>query len=161
VPPSSRTGKPGDRIIMLLATGLGAGAAPRGPGTVGSLWGPPLAWTMQESGLTGWTWGLVAVAIILLGVPICARAAEILNRKDPGSVVYDEIAAFTLVFAVAPVDAVTAVLGFVFFRVFDIWKPWPVRRLELLPRGWGIMADDLVAGAYAAAALGAAWHWLL
>jgi len=151
----------GDRLILLLATGLGTGLSPRAPGTVGSLWGPPLVWGMQQCGLAGWWWGLAAVLIALVGVPICGRAATLVGRKDPGQVVYDEIAAFPLVFAVAPVNWTTSVLGFGLFRLFDILKPWPIRRFERLPGGWGIMLDDLIAGVYAAAALWVFDRWLL
>lgn len=151
---------PGDRIVMLLATGFGFGAVRRAPGTVGSLWGPPLAWGLQEAGLTGWWWASAAVAIALLGVPICGRAAAILGQHDPGCVVYDEIAAFPVVFAVTQVDWRTAILGFAFFRLFDIWKPWPVRRFERFPGGWGIMADDLAAAVYAAMLLWLTRDWM-
>lgn len=153
--------RPGDRIVMLLATGLGFGWSPKAPGTVGSLWGPPLAWGMTQAGLAGWSWGLAALAIALVGIPICGRTAEILGLKDPGCVVYDEIAAFPLVFAFTPVTWVTALSGFFLFRLFDIWKPWPIRRFERLPAGWGIMTDDLIAGVYASAALWATNRWIL
>lgn len=146
---------------MLLATGLGFGLSPKAPGTVGSLWGPPLAWGMQQSGLTGWSWGVAAVLIILAGIPICDRAATQIGRKDPGQVVYDEIAAFTLVFAMVPVNWLTGLAGFGLFRLFDISKPWPIRRFERLPGGWGIMLDDLIAAIYAGAALWLLDRWLI
>lgn len=139
--------------MLVLATGLGSGYSPRAPGTVASLWGLALVWGMQAGGLSGLGWGLAILVIVAAGVPLCSRAAELLGRKDPGSVVWDEIAAFPVVFSLAPLTWTTAVLGFVLFRLFDIVKPWPIRRFEQLPRGWGIMADDLVAGVYAAACL--------
>lgn len=145
---------------MLLATGLGFGAAPKGPGTVGSLWGPPLAFGMQQAGLAGWTWAAGALLIAIVGVPICGRAAAILDKKDPGCVVFDEIAAFPLVFAWTEVTWETAILGFGLFRLFDIWKPQPIRRFERLPGGWGIMLDDLIAGMYAALALVLLTRWM-
>jgi phosphatidylglycerophosphatase A len=70
--------------------------------------------------------------------------------------VFDEIAAFGVVYLLVPFNLLTAVLGFVLFRLFDIWKPWPARRLERLPGGLGIMADDFAAGLYAAGSL-----WLI
>ncbi|MCA9074871.1 MAG: phosphatidylglycerophosphatase A [Planctomycetaceae bacterium] len=142
-----------DRVTMLLATGLGFGYSPWAPGTVGSLWGPILVWWMQSAGLTGVGWFVTSLIIALIGVPICKRAASILGVKDPGSVVWDEIAAFPLVFAFTQVTPATAFLGFVCFRVFDIAKPWPIRRFERLPGGWGIMADDLVAAVFACGCL--------
>lgn len=161
MPPNSVTRRPGDRVVMLLATGCGFGASPKAPGTVGSLWGPPLVWTMQQAGLSGWSWAVATVLIALVGVPICARAATLIGRKDPGSVVYDEIAAFPIVFAVTPVTWQTALLGFGLFRLFDVWKPWPIRRFERLPNGWGIMLDDLIAGGYAAGLLWLCHRWLV
>ena len=147
-----------DRTVLWLATGLGVGNVSAAPGTLGSLWGPPLVWGMQEAGLAGWTWGAAALVLVLAGVPICGRASVILRRKDPGCVVFDEIAAFPVVFAVTHVDWATALAGFALFRLFDVWKPWPIRRFEQLPGGWGVMADDLVAAVYAALGLWLASH---
>lgn len=161
MPPDPAIRRPGDRLVLLLATGLGAGAVRRAPGTVGSLWGPPLAWGLQEAGLRGWSWAAAGLVIALLGIPLCGRAAAILGRKDPGSVVYDEIAAFPVVFALTQVTLLTALLGFGLFRLFDILKPWPIRRFERLPAGWGIMLDDLIAGVYAAAVLWGLARWVL
>jgi phosphatidylglycerophosphatase A len=149
-----------DHSVLLLATGFGVGRVRVAPGTFGSLWGPPLVWGLQEAGAAGWAWGASTAILVLLGVPICGRAATILGRKDPGSVVYDEIAAFPVVFAFTQVDWLTALMGFGSFRLYDIWKPWPVRRFEQLPGGWGIMADDLVAGVYAAATMWLTCHFL-
>ncbi|MGE0377206.1 MAG: phosphatidylglycerophosphatase A [Planctomycetaceae bacterium] len=140
-------------LVLGLATGLGCGYTPCAPGTIGSLWGLALAGGMQAAGLSGISWGLTTALLVLVGIPLCSRAAHLMGRKDPGSVVWDEIAAFPVVFAVVRVTWPTAVLGFLLFRVFDIAKPWPIRRFEQLPAGWGIMADDLIAGAYAGACL--------
>ena len=147
-----------DRLLLLVATGFGLGRAPVAPGTFGSLAGLPLAWGLSFLPL----WGRVAGAIgcFLVGIPICGAGARLLNAKDPGAVVFDEIAAFAVVFVVAPFNLATAVAGFVLFRLFDVWKPWPARRLELLPGGLGIMADDFAAGLYAAASLSFA-QWLI
>lgn len=138
---------------VALATGLGVGYVPFAPGTVGSLWGLPLVWGMQQ--LTGslTVHLVVAAGIFALGIPVCTRAARYFGRSDPGSVVFDEIAAFPIVFFAIQLDYVTACAGFVWFRLFDILKPWPILRLERLPGGLGVMADDLMAAVYAAAAL--------
>lgn len=140
-------------LILLPGTGLGTGYAPIAPGTVGSLLGPPLVWGL---GLllpwAVWYWTVAAV-LILAGIPLCTHCARIFGRCDPPQVVYDEITAFFLVFLLVEVNLTTAVLGFLWFRVFDIIKPWPVRQFERLPEGAGIMADDLVAGLCAAVAL--------
>lgn len=119
---------------------------------MGSLLGPPLLWGMQRIP-SPFAYAGVAVVVLLAGVPICGYGQRYFGVKDPGMVVYDEIAAFLVVFALCPVTWTTAVLGFLWFRVFDIWKPWPLKWMEVLPGGWGVMADDLGAGVYAAAAL--------
>jgi phosphatidylglycerophosphatase A len=142
-----------ERAAILLATGLGVGHLRTAPGTFGSLWGLVLAWGLHSAGLQPAIYVLAAVAIFLLGVPVCAAAARYFGTHDPSACVYDEIAAFPVVFALAPFTPASAVAGFLLFRLFDIWKPWPVRRLERLPGGWGIAADDLMAGVYAGACL--------
>jgi len=129
---------------------------------------------------------LVALVIVgLLGVWSSSRAATYAGLKDPQHVVIDEVSGMhlTLVLAIMPVGLPTGLLpadeasvfglysalsllnwkylllGFILFRVFDIWKPWPIRRLEQLPGGWGIMADDWMAGIYAAILLRVALHF--
>ena len=123
------------------------------PGTVGSLWGPVWVWGLQQAGLPVAAYVAICVAIVLLGLPVCARAAKLMAKHDPGAIVYDEIAAFPIVFAVVPVGWITGAVGFLWFRLFDILKPWPIRRFEKLPGAVGVMADDLAAAVYAAAAL--------
>jgi len=142
-----------DRTALGLGTGLGIGYIPVMPGTFGTLLGIPLAWAI---GSTKWPTSIqisVEVGILLIGIPICGRAARLFGRTDPGSVVYDELAAFPLVFLSVPMTFTTAILGFIWFRIFDIVKPWPVRMLERLPGGLGIMADDVAAALFAALAL--------
>lgn len=142
-----------DRLAWLYATGCGIGLAPKAPGTFGSLLGPVVVWAWQQLGRSWVECVLVVVVAVLLGVVAAGREARRFGKDDPGHVVCDEIAAFAIVFFLTPVTWVTAVLGFAWFRLFDIWKPWPIRRFERLPGGWGVMADDLVAGAFAAGAL--------
>ena len=147
-----------DHLAISLGTGMGIGFAPKAPGTFGSLLGPPLVIAVQQLELSLPVLVLLIAVFIALGVPVCARASQALGKHDPGQVVYDEIAAFWLVFLphLLTGTAITwqlAVAGFLLFRVFDILKPWPVSRLERLPGGVGIMADDLAAGLMAAACL--------
>lgn len=105
--------------------------------------------------LTAWQYITAAFLITILGVPICARGARALHAADPGSVVLDEIAGMLWTFAPlmlwngGQLDAMHACAGFLLFRLFDITKPPPVRTVEKLHGGWGIMADDVVAGAIA------------
>ena len=138
--------------------GCGLGLAPVAPGTFGSLAGLPLAWGMWQ--LPEWGRLLAPLLCFAVGVPICGFAARRLGLKDPGAVVFDEIAAFSVVFLAVEMNLATGVLGFVLFRVFDILKPWPVRQLERLPGGWGIMADDFAAAAYAGGILWLIARWL-
>jgi phosphatidylglycerophosphatase A len=143
-----------DAFVLCLVTGLGLGRIPSAPGTFGSLLGLPLVSGLQH--LPPVAQGIAAVVLFLIGVPLCTRGARLMHAKDPGAIVYDEIAAFPVLFLVARLTPFTAIAGFALFRLFDITKPWPVRQFEKLPEGWGLMADDLVAGIYAGAAL-----WLL
>jgi phosphatidylglycerophosphatase A len=95
---------------------------------------------------------LLVTAVVLVGIWAATRAEPLLGRKDPGVVVVDEVAGQLITFVFVPAGAPWWVLGagFVAFRVFDMWKPYPIRRLEALESGLGIMADDVLAGAYAA-----------
>lgn len=147
-----------DCLAWLYATGFGVGLAPKAPGTFGSLLGPLLVAGWQSLSRPIHESVIVAVVGVLLGVAASQRTARRCGLEDPGCVVCDEVAAFAIVFAMTPVTWATAAIGFTWFRVFDIAKPWPIRRLERLPGGWGIMADDLLAGVFAAAALqGTLW----
>lgn len=140
-----------DRIVRILATGLGLGLSPFAPGTFGSVGGVALAWGLQQLPIPlHW---LLAALLIAVGIPICGRAAALYGKQDPGQVVFDEIAAIPILFLWIPVRLETAILGFLWFRVFDIWKPWPVCTLEKIPGGLGVMADDLGAAVFSLAAL--------
>jgi phosphatidylglycerophosphatase A len=142
-----------ERAVLFVATGGGIGFAPVVPGSFGSLWGPVVVWWLRHPDLPGFAYAVLAAVLIAVGVPICTAGARALHRHDPAPVVFDEIAAFPIVFAAVEINLATAIIGYLWFRIFDITKPWPVRRLERLPRGFGIMADDLAAGVYAGAAL--------
>ncbi|WP_437225739.1 phosphatidylglycerophosphatase A family protein [Planctomicrobium sp. SH661] len=148
----------GDRALNILATGFGTGYFPRGPGTVGSLLGPPLIWLLGTDGTRPLITVLCGIVFFLIGIPICNAGIRVLHAKDPQQVVFDEIVAFFWVFLLVPINIGTAVSGFLLFRVFDILKPWPIRRLEWLPRGLGIMADDAVAGMIAGGLLAIGWR---
>ena len=148
----------GNRTALILGTGFGVGFFPVAPGTVGSLWGLVLVWSWSFLELPPIATVAMIVTVVAIGIPICTGAARALGRHDPGQVVFDEIAAFPIVFIPAllfsvPLTATTLGLGFAWFRLFDVSKPWPVKQLEQFPDGLGVMADDLVAGVYAAAAL--------
>lgn len=147
------------RVALALATGLGIGMFSRMPGTLGSLWGPPLVWAMDAWIDSPAMFIAVWMGLFVLGVPICSRAAKQLNAEDPGAVVFDEIVAFPLMFLPMIVAGERPIywglypFAFIWFRIFDVLKPWPVSRFDRLHGGLGIMADDQVAAVYAAAAL--------
>jgi phosphatidylglycerophosphatase A len=135
------------RLAAFVATGLGAGYSPIAPGTAGSLVGLVLFWPMTT---LGWPIQLAATtALFALGVACAAVVAAQVGRKDPSLVVVDEVAGMWATLLWVPFTPVTAALGFVAFRAMDVLKPYPARQLEALPGGWGIMADDLMAGVYA------------
>jgi phosphatidylglycerophosphatase A len=145
-------------VAALLATGGGSGLLPGAPGTWGSLLAVLLCEGLAaKAGLAGIA-GL-AVASTLLGVPVSGRVARLRGRKDPPEIVVDEVAgqsiALALLHAVLPADASgplrwgLVVLAFGLFRLLDVVKPGPVNRLQSLPGGWGVMADDLLAGVLA------------
>ena len=96
---------------------------------------------------------VMLVVIVIVGIWAATKTESLLGRKDPGVVVIDEVAGQLITFLFVPLNAGlwAIVAGFLAFRLFDIWKPYPVRRLEALESGLGIMADDVLAGAYAAA----------
>jgi phosphatidylglycerophosphatase A len=130
-----------------LATGFGAGFSPVAPGTAGSLVGLLLAWPLLRLSLVVQL--SVVAAVFLLGTWGAEIVARREGRKDPGLVVVDEIVGMWITLLGVQFSLSAAVLGFFLFRIMDIVKPSPARQLERLRGGWGIMADDVMAGIYA------------
>jgi len=136
----------------LVATFFGAGRLRPGPGTWGSaaallIWAMVARWTpvpFQWVVLVG-----LALLTIATGIPAATRFARALQVKDPPSVVIDEVAGQWITMLFVPVSWRTLLVGFILFRAFDILKPPPVRQLERLPEGTGIVMDDIAAGLYA------------
>lgn len=136
----------------LVATFFGVGRLRPGPGTWGSL-AAVLIWF----GLSRWipaerqvlTLAGLAAIVVMLGIPAATRVARASGVKDPEFVVIDEVAGQWLSLLLVPVSWKTLLAGFILFRGFDIVKPPPVRRLEKLPAGVGIVVDDVAAGVYA------------
>lgn len=93
------------------------------------------------------------LGVAAVGVAAASQAESAYGRRDPGVIVIDETAGMLLTLAAVPVGVGGALAGFFAFRLFDVVKPFPARRAERLPGGWGVMADDLVAGLYAQALL--------
>ena len=136
-----------DSLSTVVATGLGAGLAPVAPGTFGSAVGLLLFWPAHA--LPSWAHVVGAAVLALVGTAAGGRLAARMNVEDPGRVVIDEVVGMWVTLLFLPFGWRTALVGFVAFRVMDVVKPWPARQLEDLPGGWGIMADDLMAGVYA------------
>lgn len=137
-----------DRFALLLATGLGTGYGPIAPGTWGSLPGLALSWGLTRIA-GGWGVAAGAAVVSVFGIWAAGRAEELLGKKDPSVVVIDEIAGQMVALLFLPPNAIVLLVGFFLFRALDVWKPWPANRLEELPAGSGIMADDLMVGLYA------------
>jgi phosphatidylglycerophosphatase A len=173
VPERKRTA--GDYAALALAT-CGVGLIPIAPGTWGSAVGVLLYLGLgrgaervfdyevargldlspQQFPSVLTTVLLVAILLVsLVGTWAATRAEKMLGKKDPGAVVVDEVAGQLITFLFVPwlSGSWAVVAGFIAFRVFDIWKPYPIRRLEGLGGGLGIMADDMLAGFYAAATM--------
>jgi phosphatidylglycerophosphatase A len=170
------------RLSLAIATAFGLGYLPKAPGTWGSLAGVVLGWgAMTFSRLqfaprigatgelsnppavwwSGFAWNEFALIVIVsvIGIWASDQTAKYLRTKDPQIVVVDEVAGQLIAYFGLATPRTFAVnwkyllLGFILFRVFDIWKPFPARQAESLPGGLGIMADDWIAGIYAALGL--------
>lgn len=139
-------------VVHLLAFGLGAGCSPRAPGTLGTLVGVALYLPLAQLPLAVYLG--VLLLVVVAGVWICGVAARDLGVHDHPGIVWDEIAGYLLTMVGAPSGWVWIAAGFALFRLFDIWKPWPIGWLDRrVGGGLGIMLDDLVAGLFAAACL--------
>jgi len=136
-----------ERAATLLATGFGSGYSPIAPGTAGSLVGLALYWPLVRLPAAA---QLAALTVLsALGVWAATGLARRIGQEDPSVVVVDEIAGMWVALLFLPFTAFTAVAAFLLFRVMDVIKPFPAGRLERLPGGLGIVADDLMAGIYA------------
>jgi len=131
----------------VVATAFGSGYSPIAPGTAGSLVGLALFWPLSR--LSGEAQAAALAVVFFGGVAASTDLARRMGAHDPGQVVVDEVAGMWASLLLVPWSASSAIIGFVLFRVMDVVKPYPARSLESLPRGWGIMADDMMAGLYA------------
>ncbi len=160
-----------DYLALAVAT-CGVGFLPIAPGTWGSLVGVGVYGIVRAEATEvfnfaiGREWSaaslealrvtcILATLIVLsiVGVWAASRTEKLTGRKDPGIVVIDEVIGQLITFIFVPIETGvwTIIVGFFAFRFFDIWKPYPIRRLESLESGLGVMADDVLAGVYAAA----------
>lgn len=144
-----------DQIWLFLAQGFGSGRMPFAPGTFGTLVGLGYAWLLGRYFPGAPAYFGITAAGFLAAVYIGQRGEQILGVKDPGSIVIDEIAVIPVVMAWqflsrnTQISWIDWVIGFGLFRLFDIWKPWPIRQIQDVPGGWGLALDDLLAAVYA------------
>ena len=151
------------KSIEFLATLGPIGKKCPAPGTFGSFAGVLavllLSWSTQLPLLTI---GLLFIPMILVGIPICTEAEKSIGRSDPGEVIWDEFASIPLVYVGLPASIslvnpkemlVWLVVGFIYFRIFDIIKPLGIKRIQHIGKGLGVMIDDVLAAVYAAGLL--------
>ncbi|MGV8057638.1 MAG: phosphatidylglycerophosphatase A [Smithellaceae bacterium] len=136
-----------EKTIRFLACGFGSGLLPVAPGTFGTLIGIPicllclpLSWFLRL---------LVVLALLALSIYVSGRAEEIYQQKDDQRIVIDEIIGFQVTMLPVTITVLHLCAGFVLFRIFDIVKPFPLKKLQSLPGGWGVVLDDVGAGIYA------------
>jgi phosphatidylglycerophosphatase A len=138
----------------IVGTFFGSGLLKPGPGTYGSvaalvLWFLTIHTFHPSPALQAIGTTIAALAATLIGIPAATIVAHESGRGDPGHVVIDEVAGQLIALIAIPADWPHAALSLLLFRLFDIFKPWPIRKLEALPAGTGIMLDDVAAGLFA------------
>lgn len=139
-------------LARLLATFFGAGLFPFAPGTFASLLAALAFKLALERASVAVQIGAI-LALFFVGVWAAGKHAARLGKKDPRPIVIDEVCGQWISLLAVPPSWGFLAAGFFLFRAFDVVKPFPIRRLEALPKGWGIMADDVLAGLYAAAVI--------
>ncbi|KAA0876302.1 phosphatidylglycerophosphatase A family protein [Nitrincola tapanii] len=138
--------------IHFVAFGFGSGAVPKAPGTFGTL-AALLPWFFLAS-LPLWAYAWVLLLSFAIGVWLCQRTSDDIGVHDHGGIVWDEFVGLWITLMAVPMQWHWVLLGFVLFRLFDIWKLWPIRQLDArVGGGFGIMIDDVIAGVYAAVIL--------
>ena len=135
------------RLGVFIATCAHVGYAPFAPGTWGSAVGLLVYYAVRRQSSTSIELGVIAV-LLVVGLWSATEAEHHFGGIDPGPVVIDEVIGMLVTLALHPVNVLGAVAGFFVFRVLDVVKPWPARRLEMLPGGFGVVLDDVMAGVY-------------
>ncbi|HEU5398052.1 MAG TPA: phosphatidylglycerophosphatase A [Gammaproteobacteria bacterium] len=143
--------------IHFLAYGFGAGLSPKAPGTMGTLVAVPIYVLLMHLGQPVY-WGFLAVALVA-GIYLCGYSARAIGVDDPKGVVWDEVVGYLVTLLGLPFGWLWIAAGFLLFRLFDIWKPWPIRWLDRnVKGGLGIMLDDVAAAIPACLLLNIACH---
>ena len=144
---------------MMIATGFFSGYLPKAPGTWGSLVGLVLFFLLHTLSLEIYL--AVVAGIFVIGTFAAGEAEKIMDRKDPGLVVIDEIVGILITMIAIPATPLAMALGFILFRIFDIWKPFPVNFFDQrFHGGLGIMLDDVMAGIYSLVILQILFHFV-
>ncbi|NMP32970.1 phosphatidylglycerophosphatase A [Thalassotalea sp. M1531] len=139
--------------VQFLAVGFGSGLAPKAPGTFGTLAAIPI-YLLMALYLFPAAYLAITILVSVLGIWICDKAAKDVNVHDHPAIVWDEIAGFLITMAFVPLSLSNVLLGFVLFRIFDIFKPWPISIADKkVHGGLGIMLDDVLAGVFACLSL--------
>lgn len=137
----------GHRLLHFVAIGFGAGAVPRASGTFGTLMAVPLYLLLRELSLPAYL--AVVVVLFVAGIGICHAAQRHFGTYDHPAIVWDEIVGYLLTMILAPPGWIWVIIGFALFRLFDIWKPFPIRLVErTVQGGLGTMLDDVLAALY-------------
>jgi phosphatidylglycerophosphatase A len=138
--------------IHFLALGFGSGLLPKAPGTYGTLAAIPLYLLLAPTSMNFYL--VVVILMSVSGIYICGKAAEDAGVHDHGAIVWDEIVGFLITMFLVPLSWQSVVVGFVLFRIFDIFKPWPISFIDKnVHGGLGIMVDDILAGLAALACM--------
>lgn len=138
--------------IHFLALGFGSGLMPKAPGTFGTLAAIPVY--LLFSALTNEYYAAVVAVMSLFGIYICGKTARDAGVHDHGAIVWDEIVGFMITMFMVPANWQTILVGFILFRIFDIFKPWPISWVDKkVEGGFGIMLDDILAGFLALACM--------
>jgi phosphatidylglycerophosphatase A len=135
------------RVGVFIATCAYVGYVPVAPGTFGSAVGVAIYYLVRRRASAAIELGTIAV-LLVVGLWAATEAEHHFGGIDPRPVVIDEVIGMLITLALVPVNAIGVVAGFLIFRVLDVVKPWPARRLEHLPGGFGVVLDDVMAGVY-------------
>ena len=145
-----------DKLVKMFSTWFYIGNIPGAPGTVASAAGALLAIIVSSNTVL---YVLIVGAVTLLGFQVCGQMEKILGRKDPGCIVIDEVAGMMVAFFLLPLNAAVIVTAVFLFRAFDMFKIYPVNKFEQWEGAAGVMADDLIAGAYTNIVMQVAVRW--